>query len=196
MLEAFARRLAAEGFVTMTPDLFALHDFGPDGRVDHPLVLRDLDGARTFLRAHPAVDRSRVGVVGFSFGGRLAVIAAATYPDLRAVVVYYAVASYQDLARERQVTGRALRSRPLTDLAGLIRAPVLVHHGEADRAVPAGQGRLLHGALAAAGTPSALHLYPDADHLFNAEGSPAYRPDAARLSWERTLEFLKRHLAH
>ncbi|HLF49253.1 MAG TPA: dienelactone hydrolase family protein, partial [Methylomirabilota bacterium] len=38
-LEAFARRLAAEGFVTMTPDLFTLHDFGPEGRTDHPLVL-------------------------------------------------------------------------------------------------------------------------------------------------------------
>jgi hypothetical protein len=40
-LEAFAKRLAAEGYVTLTPDFFALHDFGPDGRTDHPLILKD-----------------------------------------------------------------------------------------------------------------------------------------------------------
>src|SRR5512134_2940617 len=89
MLETFARRLAAEGFVTMTPDLFALHDFGPDGRTDHPLVLEDLAGALRFLRRHPRVDPTRLGVVGFSFGGRIAVIAAAGHADIGAVVVYY-----------------------------------------------------------------------------------------------------------
>ena len=167
-LEAFARRLAAEGFVTMTPDLFTLHDFGPEGRTDHPLVLGDLDGALRFLRAHPSVDPSRTAVVGFSFGGRLAVLAA------------------------------ALRTRPLTELAGVLRAPVLIHHGEADRTVPASQGALLHRALVTAGGSSALHLYPGAYHLFNfalgAEAPAVYRPDADRLSWERTLAFLARHL--
>ena len=197
-LEAFARRLAAEGFVTMTPDLFTLHDFGPEGRTDHPLVLGDLDGALRFLRAYPSVDPSRTAVVGFSFGGRLAVLAAARHPDIMAVVVYYAVASFQDLGRERPVGEPALRTRPLTELAGVLRAPVLIHHGEADRTVPASQGALLHRALVTAGGSSALHLYPGADHLFNfalgAEAPAVYRPDADRLSWERTLAFLARHL--
>jgi len=197
MLEAFARRLAAEGFIAMTPDLFALHDFGPDGRTDHPLVLEDLAGALDFLRRHPRVDASRLGVVGFSFGGRLAVIASARHADVAAVVVYYAVASYQELAKERPVSGRALRSRALTELAGAIRAPVLIHHGEADRTAPARQGALLHEALAAAGKPSTLYLYPGADHLFNAPaGAPTHRPEAERLSWQRTLEFLRGRLAH
>lgn len=196
MLEAFARRLAAEGFVTMTPDLFALHDFGPDARADHPLVLQDLDGALGYLRHHPRVDPSRLGVVGFSFGGRLAVLAAASHADLKAVVVYYAIASYQELAKERPVPERALRTRPLAELAGAVRAPVLIHHGQADRSVPASQGALLHAALAAAGTPSTLHLYPGADHLFNAEDTPGHQPEAARLSWQRTLDFLHRRLAH
>jgi carboxymethylenebutenolidase len=197
-VEAFARRLAAEGFVTMTPDLFALHDFGPEGRADHPLVLKDLAGALGFVKAQPAADPSRIGLVGFSYGGRLAAIAGAAHPEVRAVVVHYAVASYQELARQRPVAGRAIRTRPLTEIAPSIRAPVLIHHGEADRQVPPDQARLLHGALTAAGRTSTLHLYPGADHLFDfriaAEGTTAYQEEAARLSWERTVEFLKRHL--
>jgi carboxymethylenebutenolidase len=199
-LEAFAHHLAAEGFAAMTPDLFALHDFGPEGRADHPLVLEDLDGALTFLKAHPAVDSSRIGVVGFSYGGRLAVIAAAAHPDLKAVVVYYAVSSYQMLARTRPVSGRAVGTRPITELAGSVHTPVLIHHGEADRTVPSSQAELLHRALVAATRSSTLYLYPRADHLFDfritGEGSSTYQAEAARLSWQRTLDFLRQHLGH
>jgi|SRR5262245_8478023 len=195
MLDDFARRLAAEGFVTFTPDLFALHEFGADGRIDHPLVLKDLDAALAYLRAQPTVDRSRLGVVGFSFGGRLAVIAAARHPDLKAAVVYYAVTSYQELARTRPISGRALRAQPTTELAPAMRAAVQIHHGDADRSVPVDQSRLLHQALTAAGKSSALFVYPGAEHLFNGpRGSDAYQAEAARLAWERTLQFLKEHL--
>src|SRR5213593_1625401 len=91
-LEAFAKRLAAEGYVTLTPDFFALHDFGPDGRTDHALIFKDLDGALEYVASHPRVDRTRLGVVGFSFGGRIAVILAAAWPErIGAVVSYYAV---------------------------------------------------------------------------------------------------------
>ncbi|HET7875959.1 MAG TPA: dienelactone hydrolase family protein [Methylomirabilota bacterium] len=198
-VEAHARRLADHGFVAMTPDLFALHDFGPEGRADHPLVLRDLDGALKWLSVHPRVHPSRLGVVGFSYGGRLAILAAATHPEIRAAVVYYAIASYQALARERPVAGRALQTRPLTDLAPAIRAPVQIHHGLGDTTVPPSQGRLLYEALRAAGQPATLYLYPGASHLFNfaiaAEGQSSYQADADRLAWARTLEFLQRHLS-
>ncbi len=197
-VEAFARRLAGHGFVTMTPDVFALHAFGPEGRTDHPLVLGDLDGALAFLRAHPRVDPARLAVVGFSFGGRLAVIAAARHPGLRAVVAYYAIADHRELGRDLPAGARA--ARPLTALAPAIRAPVLIHHGEADAQVPPAQGRLLHAALAAAGQRSTLHLYPGAAHLFNfaipSGGASTHLPEADRLSWERTLGFLLAHLGH
>ena len=195
-VEAFARELAGAGFVTLTPDVFSLHDFGPDGRTDHPLVLGDARGAFEYLRAHPRVDPDRIGVVGFSFGGRLAVLLAGLAPEpIRAVVTYYAVTSHQALGRP--LAGRAARAEPLTDRVGELRAPLLIHHGEADGNVPVGQARLLHRALAAAGKPSTLHTYPGADHLFNFAIGPEARlhPEAARLSWHRTLAFLKEHLA-
>ena len=192
VIEGFARDLAAVGFVTLTPDLFSLHEFGPEGRVDHPLVLGDLAGALAFLKRLPQADRNRVGVVGFSFGGRLSVLAAALHPEIRAAVNYYGVASYQELGN-REVGGRALRSVPLTERVSAIRAAVLIQHGEADRTNPVEQGRLLHAALTRAGKRSLLYTYPGADHVFNFPGS-RHHAEAARLSWERTLTFFREHL--
>ncbi|MBI2161148.1 MAG: dienelactone hydrolase family protein [Candidatus Rokubacteria bacterium] len=194
-LEVFAKELAATGYVTLTPDFFALHDFGPDGRTDHPLILGDLKGALDFLAKEPRVNPDRLGVVGFSFGGRTAVQLAAAHPArLRAVVVYYAIASHAELGRA--LAGRAARAEPLSGRVGALRAPVLIHHGEADTNVPLGQARLLHRALLAAGKSSTLHTYPGADHLFNFSIGPDVRfdPAAARLSWERTVRFLDQHL--
>ena len=192
-IEAFARRLAQGGFVTLTPDLFSLHEFGGEGRVDHPLILGDLAGALAFLKRQPEVDPSRVGVVGFSFGGRLAVLAAALHPQIRVAVNYYGVASFRQLANRREIGDRALRSVPLTQRVDAIQAAVLIQHGEAVQTNPVEQGRLLHAALSRAGRQSLLYTYPGADHVFNFPGS-RHHPEAARLSWERTVIFLREHL--
>ncbi len=192
VIETFARDLAAEGFVTLAPDFFSLHEFGPEGRVDHPLVLGDLAGALAFLKQRREVDPTRIGVVGFSFGGRLSVLAAALHPEIRAAINYYGVASYQELGN-REVGGRALRSVPLTERVSAIRAAVLIQHGEADQTNPVEQGRLLHAALTRAGKRSLLYTYPGADHVFNFPGS-RHHAEAARLSWERTLSFFREYL--
>lgn len=194
-VEAFARELGGAGYAALAPDFFALHDFGAEGRTDHPLILGDLAGALDFLAAQPRVDPERLGVVGFSFGGRAAVLLAAAHPArLRAVVVYSAIASHAELGRP--LAGRAARAEPLATRIGTLLAPVLIHHGEADTRVPAGQARLLHRALLAAGKSSTLYTYRGADHLFNFSLGPEVRfdPAAAALSWERTRAFLDRHL--
>jgi carboxymethylenebutenolidase len=194
-VDAFARALAEAGYVTLAPDVFALHDFGPDGRTDHPLILGDARGALDYLERHPRVDRDRIGVVGFSFGGRLAALMGALHPEeLRAIVVYYAIASHAEL--HRPLPASAARAVPLTQRVSAFRAPVMIHHGEVDASVPVEQARLFHQALIGAGKSSVLHVYPGADHLFNFALGPdaTYEPEAARLSWQRTLDFLARYL--
>ena len=194
-VDAFARDLATAGYVTLAPDVFALHDFGPAGRTDHPLILGDAKGALAYLKGLPRVDPDRIGVVGFSFGGRLAAMMGVLHAaELRAIVVYYAIIAHAAL--RGPIPPAAAGAVALTQRAGAFRAPVMIHHGEVDANVPVAQAKLLHQALIGAGKSSVLHIYPAADHLFNFSLGPEahYHPEAARLSWQRTLDFLSRHL--
>ncbi len=46
-----------------------------------------------------------------------------------------------------------------------------------------------------AGRQEAFYIYPDAGHWFFKQNRPAdYKPEAARLAWERALSFLREKL--
>ena len=78
-----ARRLAREGVATLAFD-FRGHGKS-DGVVDDN-IQQDVVAALKFLRSHAKVNPRRVAVVGHSFGAWAAIIAAATFRDLRAMV--------------------------------------------------------------------------------------------------------------
>jgi len=97
-----ADQLAAEGFVAVAPDL--LSGKGPDGGgsesvdrqgavrlirgLENDEVARRLEAAAIYGTSLPAAT-SRVGSIGFCWGGRRSFNFATTYSDLRAAVVYY-----------------------------------------------------------------------------------------------------------
>ena len=70
----------------------------------------------------------------------------------------------------------------------------MIHQGTADRNVPVAQIKELEKTLRAQKTPVEVFWYEGADHGFLAYTRPYYRPDQAKLSRERTVEFLNRHL--
>ncbi|MGD0143987.1 MAG: dienelactone hydrolase family protein [Rhizomicrobium sp.] len=75
----YADVLNEAGFVTLEPDQWAARGLrgGADGRPKTVIeTLPDVFGARAFLAGHPAVDTKRIGVIGFSFGGVAAMLAA------------------------------------------------------------------------------------------------------------------------
>jgi dienelactone hydrolase len=75
----YAELLHAAGFVTLEPDLWSCRGLagGSEGRPKTIAeTLPDLYGARAFLAARPDVDSARIGVIGFSFGGVMAMLAA------------------------------------------------------------------------------------------------------------------------
>jgi dienelactone hydrolase len=80
-----AASLAARGYAAL-----ALAYFGIEGRPDDlaETPLEYLEAGIAWLCAHPAVDPERVGVMGTSKGGELALLLGATCPQLRAVVAY------------------------------------------------------------------------------------------------------------
>jgi carboxymethylenebutenolidase len=38
-------------------------------------------------------------------------------------------------------------------------------------------------------------IYPDVNHGFHNNTTPRYDEEAAKLAWQRTMEFFKKHLA-
>jgi len=75
----YADVLNDSGFVTLEPDQWSARNLkgGSEGRPKTIVeTLPDIYGARAFLAAHPAVDASRIGLAGFSFGGVATMLAA------------------------------------------------------------------------------------------------------------------------
>ncbi len=176
--------LALGGFVGLAPNIFhTLPESAktPEERLkalaDHTDddVLLDIQAGVDYLRTQTFVKEGGIGSLGFCYGGRLAMLHGARSREVDAVVPFHPAA----------VTAKEI-SR--------LRSPVQVHSGTADRAVPVSRIRELENILKAQSTPNELHLYEGADHGFLAYTRPQYNPDAARLSWTRTLQFLRRSL--
>ena len=86
---------------------------------------------------------------------------------------------------------------PPLDWVRKIKAPILLNY--ADPQKDTRLGGLLPGyekALIAAKIKYTLYTYEGANHAFNDDTQQArYNEAAAQLAWERTLSFLKSHLA-
>ena len=185
--------LAVAGFVGVAPNIFHSPIGSPQkldtgrsdqaGHSDDDAVI-DINIAIDYLRRQQFVRREGefpfskldgLGVVGFCYGGRLALLLGARSNDIDAVVAYHPGPFYAvEMTR--------------------LKAPVLVHQGTVDRALPAGQTDALIKNLKAHKIPTQEFFYEGADHGFLAYTRPTYKPDAAKLSWERTVAFLKKNL--
>jgi cephalosporin-C deacetylase-like acetyl esterase len=86
-LPPLATAMAEAGFVALTFDYRGFGESeGPPGRLIPMEQVEDARNAITFLETQPDVDRGRIGVFGTSFGGGIAIVAAAVDPRARAVV--------------------------------------------------------------------------------------------------------------
>jgi uncharacterized protein len=81
------RVLSELGYVTLRFDMRGCgKSEGEFGRVICLEQVEDLGNALAFLARHPAVDPDRIGVIGSSFGGAVAVYAGGTNPRIAAVI--------------------------------------------------------------------------------------------------------------
>jgi cephalosporin-C deacetylase-like acetyl esterase len=79
--------MAEAGFVAITFDYRGFGESeGPNGRLIPLEQVEDARNAITYLVSRPEVDSSRIGIFGTSFGGGVAIAAAALDPRARAVV--------------------------------------------------------------------------------------------------------------
>lgn len=190
VVESRAERYAADGYIALA---LSLRGWPPSGGSDDCGLRQpdDVAAAAAWLRALPGVAPDRIGLVGFSQGGQVALLTAARDPRIRAVAAYFPVT---DVARWKATTANAdipgyittvcepggadVRSPVLR--AVTIAAPVLLIHGDADTRVPTEQSRMMAAALMAAGRAVELVIVPGAQHGFTAAEEGAVRPLADR----------------
>jgi carboxymethylenebutenolidase len=181
-IEDIARRLALDNFVAFAPDaLFPLGGYPGDedkarelfGKLEQPKSRNDFIAAAGFLKAMPECS-GKIGVVGFCYGGGIANLLATRLPDLAAAVPFYG-------------------PFPPSEDAVKVKAPLLVQLAENDERINAGWPAY-ETALKAAGAKFEMHKYPGTQHGFNNDTTPRYDEKAAKLAWQRTLEFFNKHL--
>jgi len=113
-------------------------------------LLADVRAGLTVLRARSEVDTSRIAVVGYSFGGQLALLVAEHDANVRAGVVFgVAAGSWETSPKLRKRLVAAVRRTT---------APVFFIHAANDYSVSPGQA--LNAEMARSGRSHALKLYP------------------------------------
>jgi carboxymethylenebutenolidase len=181
-IEDVARRVALEKFIAFAPDALAPAGGYPGdedaarklfGELDQSKTREDFVAAAAFLKAHPECT-GKIGVVGFCYGGGIANILAARLPDLGAAVPFY---GNQASAEE----------------AAKIKAPLLIHYAETDERINAGWPAY-EAALKVNGVRHTMHQYPGTQHGFHNNTTPRYDEKAAKLAWQRTIDFFNTHL--
>ncbi|HLJ61110.1 MAG TPA: prolyl oligopeptidase family serine peptidase [bacterium] len=192
-----ARELATEGYAALALSLRGWPGSGgeDDGGLRQP---DDIAAALDWLASRPGVDPARLGLLGFSQGGQVALLTAARSASVKAVVAYYPVTdidawrettsfpAIRDVYVPRVCTPGGTRVRSPVDRAASITAAVMLIHGDRDTRVPTAQSVAMADALAAARRRVELVLVPEADHGFARREHPGV--------WRRALAFFEEHL--
>jgi carboxymethylenebutenolidase len=179
-----ADRLAREGFVAIVPDLLSSkHGQTPKnedearkliGELEPNRISADLDATYAYVNQRPAVEKDRIGTIGFCWGGGQSFRYATNNPNLKAAVVAYG---------------------PPPDSADIkrIKAPVLGVYGENDARINSTLPDIA-AKMQSAGKTFTYEVYPETGHGFlkpGRQGSDGPQPERA---WKRILEFYRARL--
>ena len=150
---------------------FAYRDHQPP-RMTLATALADAAGAVRVLKAHPEVPE-RLGIVGFSFGGAVAALAAGRDSRVRAAVLAAAPAAFGDDPKWK----------PVAELSRT-RARVLLVWGSRDTQVPIENAERYAAVLTQARVRNELVMIEGGDHDF-APAGPRAKMAAAVADWMR-----------
>ena len=190
-IEDVTRRIAAEGYVALAPDLF--YRSGPGQVIGYdkigeaiglaqtlrdPKVVEDLRAALDFLAAKPNVSGAKAGITGFCMGGRISFLAAAELPDrIAAAAPFYGAGTTALLPK-----------------ADSIRAPLQFFFGERDNYIPQDQVKAIDARLHELGKSYKIEVYAGADHGFFCNDRASYDAKAAQDAWSKLTAFFRGQL--
>ncbi len=145
------------------------------------LARRRMKSAIDFVKTLPQVSENNLAIIGYCFGGTMALEVARSGADIDGVVSFHGGLSSQE---------------PVTEGASVSSA-ILVHHGDADPHVKPEEVAAFKQEMRAAKADWQFVSYADAVHAFTEKhagddpsNGAAYNAKADQRSWAYTLEFL------
>ena len=194
-IEDVTRRFADIGYHAVAPHLYhrtagRTVPYGDieaarahQAELDDGRLLADVDAVLAHLAA-AGWGSPQVGVVGFSFGGRVSFLVAVERP-LGASVGFYG---------RGIVTPGSPRFPALVDRAPFLKTPWLGLFGEHDTSIPLDDVERLRTELATAPVDAELVVYPGAGHGFHCDQRPSFDPEVAEAAWQRAVDWLETHV--
>jgi carboxymethylenebutenolidase len=193
-LRRCAADLAEAGLVALAWDPFRGRDVSGLGFPELMPLLGAIQDADALAEQRALLDHmtgelgvERVGVIGWCFGGRLALVLAARERRLAACVAYHP--SIRGELRPNQ-------TEDAFALAAGIACPVQWVHPGADQVITPDVFPVLRDALMGRATGSTdLQFHPGAEHGFMERQTTDANRRATRLAWPQTIAFLRATLA-
>jgi carboxymethylenebutenolidase len=181
-IEDVARRFAVERFIAFAPDgLTSVGGYPGDDekgaamfrQVDGTKMMEDFVASAEWLKKHPNCT-GKIAAVGFCFGGGIVNQLAVRMPDLAAGAPFY---------------GR----QPNAEDTAKIKAPLMLHYAGNDQGINQGIAAF-EEALKKNNKTYTKYVYEGTQHGFHNDTTPRYDETAAKLAWQRTLEFFNKNL--
>jgi carboxymethylenebutenolidase len=187
-IKYMANLLARQGYVVLAADLFkgrVAIEASEAGKLvqsattNQGETLANLQATLKYIGTLPFVDKSRIAVLGWCFGGGQALQLALNSGDqpLAATILYYGTPL---------VTDKMTLSK--------IKWPVLGIFGDRDQAISVDEVNKFEGALNDNKITNEIYIYPGVGHAFANPSGDNYAPEATKDAWENTLTFLKKYL--
>ncbi len=182
-IEDVARRLAKAGYLAFAPDGLTSVGGYPGDEQKGAAAFREVDGTKMtedFVAAamwlkKRSDSKGKLGAVGFCFGGGMVnQLAVRLGKDLHAGVAYYG------------------RQAGVADVPK-ISAPIQFHYAGNDTRINEGI-KVYEDALKTNKKKFESYMYDGKQHGFHNDTTPRYDDQSAKLAWQRTLEFFKKHL--
>jgi carboxymethylenebutenolidase len=182
-IEDVTRRAAKAGFLAIAPNALSSLGGTPENADEARAKFQQLkaeDNLQNFIRVFDYLptrkdSNGKFGCVGFCWGGAMSNNLAVNVTSLKAAVAFY---------------GR----QPAAADVPKIKAAVQLHYGEMDEGVNKGIAAY-EEALKANNITYELYMYPGAQHAFHNDTAPTrYYEAAAKLAWQRTIDFFKKYL--
>jgi len=159
-LSRFAPMVAQSELALYAPHYFEKTD------IQRPTLANILDGrhfaewlaavkdAVTYVASRPSVDASRIGVLGISLGGYLAVALGAEDPRIRALAE---ISGGVPLGWDERINS--------------LMPPTLILHGEADDVVPVAEAYKLEALMKSCAAKYQMEIFPGQTHWFDGNGT-------------------------